>query len=97
MANWFTSTHARSRFTQNLVVARVVGEARWNLRNDSPTIRRDDGRTEQRTLANAQELERVLVGTMGLKLPVSAGAIWARLPGKQVPSTPPKSVAPPPR
>ncbi len=96
MANWFTSTHPRSRFTQNLVVARVVGEARCNLLNASLTTRHDDGRTEQRTLAIAQELERVLEGTMGLKLPVPPGAIWARLPSERVPPTAPKSVAPVP-
>jgi N-hydroxyarylamine O-acetyltransferase len=35
--NWFTSTHPASRFTQNLIAARVVGERRLNLFNDQLT------------------------------------------------------------
>jgi N-hydroxyarylamine O-acetyltransferase len=88
MANWFTSTHPRTRFTRNLVAARAVGQTRVNLLNASLTIRNADGSLAQRTLANAQDLQRVLEGTMGLELPVAVNAIWARLPSQPVPSWP---------
>lgn len=82
MANWFTSTHPRGRFTRNLVAARVVGGARVNLFNASVTIRAANGEVEQRTLRH------VLEEDMGLDLPVPAEAIWARLPTQAVPPWP---------
>ena len=88
VANWFTSTHPRGRFTRNLVAARVVGDTRVNLLNASLSIRRPGGTVEQRTLADPQDLRAVLEGVMGLDLPVPAEAIWARLPSEPVPSWP---------
>lgn len=84
MANWFTSTHPRGRFTQNLIAARVVGEVRCNLFNASLTVRGPDGDLERRTLGNAQDLQQVLEETMELELPVAAEEIWARLPSELV-------------
>jgi N-hydroxyarylamine O-acetyltransferase len=89
VANWFTSTHPRGRFTRNLVAARVVGETRVNLLNASLSVRGPDGAVvEQRTLADARDLRDVLEGAMGLDLPAPAEAIWARLPSEPVPSWP---------
>lgn len=88
VSNWFTSTHPRSRFTRNLVAARVVGETRVNLLNASLSIRHPNGRLEQRTLANAPDLQRVLEEIMVLELPAAMDAIWARLPSQPVPSWP---------
>ena len=88
MANWFTSTHPRTRFTRNLVAARVVGETRVNLLNASLSIRHPNGSLEQRTLATAQDFQRVLEGIMGLELPVAIDAIWTRLPNQPIPSWP---------
>ena len=79
VANWFTSTHPKALFTQNLVVCRVVGETRINLWNANLTVRQPDGRVEQRVLADAADLRQVLRDVMGLHLPVSAETIWARL------------------
>jgi len=79
VANWYTSTNPHSIFIQNLVVCRVVGNTRVNLRNSNLSIRQPDGRAEQRTLASAADLQRVLGDVMGLALPVSADAIWAKL------------------
>jgi N-hydroxyarylamine O-acetyltransferase len=84
MANWFTSTHPRGRFTRNLVSARVVGETRVNLLNASLSVRHPDGGAEQHTLADPRELGAVLTGVMGLDLPVPAEAIWAKLPTEPV-------------
>lgn len=88
MANWFTSTHPRARFTRNLVAARVVGETRVNLLNASLSIRHPNGSLEQHTLATAQDFQRVLEGIMGLELPVAIDAIWTRLPNQPIPSWP---------
>lgn len=88
MANWFTSTHPRGRFTRNLVAARVVGDTRVNLLNASLSVRGRDGTVEQRTLMGAEDLRDVLEGVMALDLPVPVEAIWARLPGQPVPSWP---------
>ena len=75
VANWFTSTHPRSRFTQNLIVCRVVGETRVNLLNLRVSVRSPDGSFEQRTLASADELEKLLEEVMELALPISPDAI----------------------
>ena len=86
VANWFTSTHPRGRFTRNLVAALAVGETRVNLFNAALSVRGPDGGVEQRTLADARDLGNVLEGVMDLPVPVEA--IWARLPGQPVPSWP---------
>jgi N-hydroxyarylamine O-acetyltransferase len=88
MANWFTSTHPRGRFTRNLIAARVVGEVRVNLFNASLTVRGPDGDLERQTLAGARDLQQVLEEVMDLDLPVPAEAIWARLPSQPVPQWP---------
>ena len=79
VANWFTSTHPRSLFTQNLIVCRVVGETRANLLNASLSLRHCDGGVEQRSIVNANELAEVLNEVMGLTLPVSAEVVWTKL------------------
>ena len=79
VANWFTSTHPRSLFTQNLIVCRVVGETRANLLNANLSLRHLNGKVEQRSLVNANELAEVLNKVMGLTLPVSAEVIWTKL------------------
>ncbi len=79
VANWFTSTHPRSLFTQNLIVCRVVGDTRVNLRNTRLAVRSPDGHFEQRVLADADELDKLLNDVMNLDLPLSAETIWAKL------------------
>jgi N-hydroxyarylamine O-acetyltransferase len=78
VANWFTSTHPRSLFTQNLVVCRVVGETRVNLFNTNLSVRYRNGQVEQRAMADAAELGRLLEDVMGLELPVPAEVIWEK-------------------
>src|SRR6202012_3579052 len=78
VANWFTSTHPRSLFTQNLVVCRVVGETRVNLFNTNLSVRYPNGQVEQRAMADAAELGRLLEDVMGLELPVPAEVIWEK-------------------
>jgi N-hydroxyarylamine O-acetyltransferase len=78
VANWFTSTHPRSLFTQNLVVCRVVGDTRVNLLNTRLSVRLPDGQFEQRVLENANELAKLLNEVMNLELPVSSDLIWVK-------------------
>ena len=78
VANWYTSTHPRSLFTQNLVVCRIVGETRVNLLNTNLSVRQPNDRVEHRVLAGAEELGRVLEDVMDLMLPAAAETIWAK-------------------
>ena len=78
VANWYTSTHPRSLFTQNLVICRIVGDRRVNLLNANLSIRQPNGRVEHRVLAGAEELDKVLGEVMDLALPAVAETIWAK-------------------
>lgn len=80
VANWFTSTHPRSRFRQNLVAARVVGDSRVNLLNTTVTVWPKDGPSATRTLTGPGDLERLLTETYGLALPADPAAIWEKIP-----------------
>lgn len=51
VGNWYTSRHPDSHFTHQLSVARTSAEARHGLRDNRLTIRRTDGRIEQRYLS----------------------------------------------
>lgn len=80
VANWYTSTHPRSLFTQNLIVCRLVEDKRLNLLNKTLSIREPDGRVQQRPLSDARALGNLLGGVMGIAVPVPAEAIWEQLP-----------------
>lgn len=69
VANWWTSTHPASRFTQNLVAALSADGRRHTLFNREFTTRWTDGRMEQQLLASPAELLDVLAGTFGLHFP----------------------------
>jgi N-hydroxyarylamine O-acetyltransferase len=87
VANWFTSTHPRSLFTQNLIVCRVVGDTRVNLLNTRLSVRLPDGQFEQRVLEDANELDKLLNDVMNLELPVSSDPIWAKASSAVAPPT----------
>jgi len=88
VANWFTSTHPRGRFVQNLVAARVVGDDRFMLINRYLSIRHGDGMVEQRALTGPDDLRDTLEQAMDLALPVAAETIWPRLPEPMLPAWP---------
>lgn len=67
LANWYTSTHPASHFRHQLIAARTTAEARYALRENRLTIRRADGRTEQRYLT-AREIEAALGEIFGLSV-----------------------------
>lgn len=69
VANWWTSTHPTSRFTQNLVLALCADGCRHTIFNREFTTRWTDGRVEPRILGSPAELREVLAGTFGLHFP----------------------------
>lgn len=69
MANHWIATSPRSRFTQELMVARVTETTRYALRNNQLAIHHRDGATERRTVTDPAELARVLAGPFGIRLP----------------------------
>jgi N-hydroxyarylamine O-acetyltransferase len=73
VANWFTSTHPASRFTVNLVAARVDGARRLNLFNRDLTAYESDGRSETRRLSGPGEIHEAL--TRDFHLEVERGEI----------------------
>ena len=79
-SNWFTSTHPDSIFVHALLAERLTPQARYSLFNRKLTTRWADGRTEQRTLADANEFARVLDEAFNLTPPAPAETIWAKLP-----------------
>jgi N-hydroxyarylamine O-acetyltransferase len=88
VANWYSSTHPRSLFTQNLVVCRVVGPTRINLLNADLVVRHRNGDAQQRALQNAQELRKVLEDVMDLAPPAPSELIWAKIPKQTLPFWP---------
>jgi N-hydroxyarylamine O-acetyltransferase len=79
--NWRTATHPQSRFTNNLVASRVVGDTRINLLNRERTVHRPDGRTERAVLADAAALGASLARDFGLRLDAAdLDSLQARLP-----------------
>jgi N-hydroxyarylamine O-acetyltransferase len=80
MSNWYTSTHPASVFTNGLLAERLTPQVRVSLFNTSLTRRHADGRVEQRVLASAEDLARVLDEDFGVTLPAKAEAVFAKLP-----------------
>jgi N-hydroxyarylamine O-acetyltransferase len=68
MANYYTSTHPDSMFVQILIAQHIRPEARRFLRNHE--LITDDGQSvSSRTLADDEELLRVLNRVFGLSFP----------------------------
>ncbi len=79
--NWYTATHPSSRFVNNLVAARVVGDARLNMLNDEVTLHRRDGLREHRVLTGAAEACDVLIREFGIRIErPEIERVWPRLP-----------------
>jgi len=69
MAHYYMSTHSGSPFTNNLMVARSKGDARYCLLNNRLQIHHDNGTSEQRVLRSVGELECVLRNDFDIALP----------------------------
>ena len=79
-ANWSTATHPTSIFVNGLMAERLTPEARYSLFNRKFTTRWADGRTEQRTLVDAEDFGRVMEQAFNLTPPAPAEDVWAKLP-----------------
>ena len=81
VSNWFTSTHPQSRFTNNLIAARVVGERRLNLFNTELTAHEHDAESSRRVLATAGEAHAVLASEFGIEVELAdLERVFPRLP-----------------
>jgi N-hydroxyarylamine O-acetyltransferase len=79
--NHYTATHPASRFTQNLIAARVDGELRLNLFNDQLTTWRPDGRSDVVRLASPAQAHAALAHDFGIEVPLAGlERVWERLP-----------------
>jgi N-hydroxyarylamine O-acetyltransferase len=78
MANWYVSCHPQSRFVNFLIAARPDHDRRYAVFNNEFTIHHLDGATERRALTSAAEVQEILEGPIGLRLP-SAPEIAIRL------------------
>jgi N-hydroxyarylamine O-acetyltransferase len=69
LMNWYTSTHPKSLFVNNLMVARADGNCRHSLLNNTVTARYLDGVTERRAIQSAAELRKTLKEVFHMDLP----------------------------
>lgn len=69
MGNWFTSTHPKSRFRNELFLARSDAGVRFGLLDNMLTTHRLDGASERRALANAAELRDVITDVFRIRPP----------------------------
>ncbi|MES2098760.1 MAG: arylamine N-acetyltransferase [Pseudomonadota bacterium] len=78
--NWFTATHPGSIFRHNLRIERLTPQLRAGLLNDKLTLRPADGPAQVRRIDSAADLAQVLDQVFDLAPPVSAVALFERLP-----------------
>jgi N-hydroxyarylamine O-acetyltransferase len=70
VSNWFCSTHPESKFTKDLMAARLPPGKRLGLLNRRFSIHHAGGRTERRTLGSVEEIADVLEQEFAILLPV---------------------------
>jgi N-hydroxyarylamine O-acetyltransferase len=69
MGNWFTSTHPKSRFKNELLAARTDTGRRYGLRNNELAEHRIGGPSTRRKLTGVAELRDALTDLFRIKLP----------------------------
>jgi len=69
VANWFTSTHPRSIFTNSLMAARPAGDLRYALLNYTLKIYHPDGNIDRHTVGTLPELASTLENYFRILLP----------------------------
>jgi N-hydroxyarylamine O-acetyltransferase len=69
IANWFSCSHPRAHFMNNLIVARVDGDRRLTIANRDFTIRPLGEAPERRELVSREDLLDVLARYFDLKFP----------------------------
>jgi N-hydroxyarylamine O-acetyltransferase len=80
VSNWYTSTHPRSLFVNNLLAERLTPKVRISLFNRRLIHRYPDGRVETTELASAKDLARVLEDDFNLEPPVEPAVLFAKVP-----------------
>ncbi len=79
--NWSTSTHPASRFVNNLVASRVVGERRLNLFNAEFSVYWPDGRIDRALIGDAAALHARLTEDFDIDVELSdIEGVFGRLP-----------------
>ncbi len=78
--NWFTATHPRSLFVNNLVIERLTSGLRANLLNDRLTLCAPGGVPQVRRIESAGDFAQVLDTLFDLQPPVPAAELFARVP-----------------
>jgi N-hydroxyarylamine O-acetyltransferase len=80
VANWYTCAHPDSHFVHELMVCRVLDDARATLFNDRLTLRWRDERDSHRHLDSAAELAECLSGTFGIDIAgIDVDALFERV------------------
>jgi N-hydroxyarylamine O-acetyltransferase len=69
MGNWFTSTHPRSRFRNELFLARSDIGVRYGLLDNVLTTHKLNGATERRTLASAADIRDAMIDVFKIRPP----------------------------
>ena len=69
MGNWYTSTHPKSRFRNELLAARAAADTRYGLANGNLSIRPRGGDVERRELKSAAEIRDALGDLFQIKVP----------------------------
>jgi N-hydroxyarylamine O-acetyltransferase len=79
VSNWYCATHPESRFTTELMVARVPKGLRLGLMNRRFSIHYDGGRVERHELKDAGEIASVLERDFAIRLPEPRSELLAAL------------------
>jgi N-hydroxyarylamine O-acetyltransferase len=79
MANWYVSTHPGSDFRARLFVARHPPGRRLTLLGNQFTIRESGGKTDTRTLRDAQEIATLLEQEFLINLPQPRSELMAAI------------------
>ncbi len=74
VGNWFSCTHPKANFVNNLVVTRVEGTSRLLINNREFIVRHLDGTAEKREIGAHAELLELLASRYGLTFP--AGTVF---------------------
>lgn len=81
IANWFSCSHPKAHFMNNLVVTRVAGDRRFTIANREFAVRSLDGTQERRELTSPENLLGVLTQYFDLKFAPGTrfgrpGSLW---------------------
>ena len=79
VSNWYCATHPESRFTTELMVARLPAGRRLGMLNNRLSVHYPDGRTERRELKSADEIAAVLENDFTIRLPQPREEVMAAL------------------